>query len=435
MKPSEHDRLILRRENFGGIVFNPITATHLDLDKEGYERACEFLARGSVADRGYALAFEKKLLASLGELPSHPPRVVESSQIAVSGFRVLAAPTLVDMQITSVCTQGCPHCYASSVYRGEHMPFGDMCRIFDDCAKAGVLQIALGGGDPLLHPNFVDAIRAVRERGMVPNVTTSGAYFTDENLQALRKYCGAVALSLEGVGRRYSARRALGWKGFLAALSRLQENDIHTVLQVTVGSSNLETVPDIVKFALTQKLYGVIFLAYKPVGRGESFDKPLSACEPNRVAEILAGAFRELAVHTRVGYDCCSSAIVAGMNESVFGHNNSELEGCSALRGSVGISVQQKFLPCTFTEQLECGDLKSHTLVELWHGQGAQAFREKQEASVKANAVCSGCSYSQQCMGGCPVYDLGRCSFYPVTSVSLPDLPRRAKMPDTLRGF
>ncbi len=412
MIPQDTDCLVLRREGFGGIIFNPIAGVHLELDGDGFEVASDFFVRNKTVDRGFSTSFLRTLLERLGELPKAPPRFVENTLPSNGAFRQLSGPTLVDIQITSVCTQGCPHCYASSVFRGKHIPFDDLCRIFDQCADSGVLQVALGGGDPLLHPDFVRILEAVRLRGMVPNVTTSGAYFTPENLRALRKYCGAVALSLEGVGSRYSERRSLGWEGFCESLDVMHENQIPTVLQVTVSAGNLYELPEIVSFALTRELYGVIFLAFKPVGRGDGFDNPLSSCPGAEVSDALARAFRRLSGHTRVGYDCCLSAVIAGMNENIFGHANEDLEGCSALRGSVGISVNQEIVPCTFVEHLPCGNLQETSVHDCWHGKSAADFREKHEAAVAQDSVCSRCSYAQKCMGGCPVYDLGRCQTY-----------------------
>lgn len=412
MKNEVGAHLVLRRESFGGIVFNPRNGTQLDLDAEGFKTAISHFVHSHACDRGYEYAFLKTVKEALGDFPIGPARLVETDVLPKQEFRVLQAPSLADIQITSVCTQGCGHCYASSVPQGEHMPYQDLCRILDSCASAGVFQVALGGGDPLLHPDFEKILCAVRERGMVPNVTTSGAYFSESNLRAMRDCCGAVALSLEAVQRRYSQRRALGWKGFCAALKTLRDWNIPTVLQVTVGKGNIVDVPRIVDFALKHDLYGVIFLAYKPVGRGRRFDGPLSELDGSFVATVFSDAFSRLALHTRVGFDCCLSAIVAGMNRDVFGANNADLEGCSALRGSVGISVNQQLSPCTFTEQFSCGSLRDHSVKELWHGENAQSFRLRHESQVNSNAVCSGCSHKKTCMSGCPVYELGKCASY-----------------------
>jgi radical SAM protein with 4Fe4S-binding SPASM domain len=412
MNTNKTERLILRRENFGGILFNPRNGNQLELDHAGFDAAIEFFVNQRQPDRGFHFSFLKKIHERVGDIPPNAGRLVEPATLENSEFRVLRSPSLADIQITSACTQGCPHCYASANPKGKHIPYSDLCNILNSCANAGVFQIALGGGDPLLHPDFEKILHAVRERGMVPNVTTSGAYFTESNLAAMRECCGAVALSLEGVGKRYSQRRSLGWKGFCDALDTLSEHSIPTVLQVTVGAKNINDVSSIVDFALSKNLYGVIFLAYKPVGRGERFDGPLSKVPNKKVSEVFSKAFVRLSSHTRVGFDCCLSAIVAGLNHDIFGASNSELDGCSALRGSIGVSVDQKLAPCTFTEHLHCGSLKEHSVSDLWRNSAAQSFRKNHEASVNANPVCSPCAHKRTCMGGCPVYDLGRCGSY-----------------------
>jgi radical SAM protein with 4Fe4S-binding SPASM domain len=413
----DFDKLTLRREGFGGIVFNPLNGTHLELDLEAFELAVDYFVRGMLVDSD-RYEFLLHLKNSLGEVPRSQPRFVDNPHLNGGVFRLLSAPTLADIQITSVCTQGCPHCYASANARGEHMPFADIERILNSCADVGVLQVAFGGGDPLLHPQIVDILKATRDHCMVPNITTSGAYFSNENLRALKHYCGAVALSLEGVEQSYNARRSLGWSGFLNALEYMAVFDIPTVLQVTLGASNLRELPSIVEFALTHKLYGVIFLAYKPVGRGRGFDQSLAALPSNDVAKALSQAFRLLHPHTRIGYDCCLSAIVTGMNEDVFGHGNEDIEGCSALRGSIGISVRQELLPCTFLEKSICADLRKTSILEGWRGLEAGQFRETQQKKAATNPICGECKYFLKCLGGCPALNLGTCSTMAVSTVS-----------------
>jgi radical SAM protein with 4Fe4S-binding SPASM domain len=270
--------------------------------------------------------------------------------------------------------------------------------------------MAFGGGDPLLHPNICQILAAAREFGIVPNLTTSGAYFSVDNLRALKEHCGAVALSLEAVGTRYSARRRLGFAGFLRAVELLREQEIPTVFQVVVSADNLVDLPSIVDLALQHNLYGVIFLAYKPVGRGVGFDSSLATVSPLQVALVLADAFTRLSSHTRVGYDCCLSPVVAGMNVDVFGCGNADLEGCSALRGSVGISVDLEVLPCTFLGEKGLGNLRQSSLLAIWQGASAMAFRKSHRESMEGRPKCLKCRHASGCFGGCPEMDLGFCT-------------------------
>jgi MoaA/NifB/PqqE/SkfB family radical SAM enzyme len=52
-------------------------------------------------------------------------------------------------------------------------------------------QVALGGGNPNQHPDFIEILRLTREDyGIVPNYTTNGRGLSDTVLEATRRYCG-----------------------------------------------------------------------------------------------------------------------------------------------------------------------------------------------------------------------------------------------------
>ena len=146
---------------------------------------------------------------------------------------VLAAPTLVDLQVTRRCNMGCPHCYASSHPAGEHMAFEDVVRVLEEIARAGVCQLAIGGGEPLLHPAIAEILEVAHGLGIVPNLTTTGDALTPRVLEVMARCCGAVALSLEDVGPAFGMRRKSGFRFFEASRRRLRDQGVRIVYQVT----------------------------------------------------------------------------------------------------------------------------------------------------------------------------------------------------------
>lgn len=408
--------LVLRREPFGGILFQPADATQLELDAEGYRVVRAWLAgEGGASDEERAFLAQIGLELARGPAPgAAPARVVDVLHAPAPRYRhatVLASPTLVDLQLTRRCRMGCPHCYASSTPDGEHLPFAELCRVLEELAAAGVCQLALGGGEPLLHPRIVEILERIRALGMVPNLTTTGDGLDATVLEACARCCGAVALSLEGVGADFALRRRAGFAFFEQALAALRGHGIRTVFQVTLGVENLGRLPAIVDYCLSvPDLYGVIFLAYKAVGRGVRFDAPLSTLEPRELYPALRDAFLRLSAHTRVGYDCCLTPGIAGIDEDLETIERGLLEGCSAARTSVGISTRLEVVPCTFLADQPLGNLHQRSFLEIWRGPEAEAFRARLDARAEREPPCRGCPSQASCLGGCPEWDLVRCA-------------------------
>ena len=120
-------------------------------------------------------------------------------------------------------------------------------RRLKNISEAGVFQLAIGGGEPLIYlRGFIIPF------GLVPNVTTSGAHLTPRIARIMKNHCGAVALSLEAVGAEDWARRKMGFEALCRAFKLLGDFDVPRVLQVTLSTENLARLPEIVAFALSQ---------------------------------------------------------------------------------------------------------------------------------------------------------------------------------------
>jgi radical SAM protein with 4Fe4S-binding SPASM domain len=180
---------------------------------------------------------------------------------------------------------------------------------------------------------------------------------------------------------------------------------------VTLSTDTFERLAPIAAFCRRHDgIYGVIFLAFKPVGRGRHFGEPLAFLPPGVVHERLQQAFHALSSVTRVGFDCCLTAGVTGTGDAFDAHAARYLEGCSALRSSIGLSHKLDVMPCTFTAEHAVGNLRQNHLRDIWQGLQAGVFREKMADRAQQNSSCSSCAKYSYCLGGCPVMDLVNCS-------------------------
>lgn len=111
-------------------------------------------------------------------------------------------PELVDLKITDYCPYGCEYCYQGSTTAGEHAPLERVLEVLDALAEAGVLEVAIGGGEPTLHPDFLSILEAVDARGMVPSLTTRNLtwLFSEHHRERTRRVSeivGGIAVSID----------------------------------------------------------------------------------------------------------------------------------------------------------------------------------------------------------------------------------------------
>lgn len=76
-------------------------------------------------------------------------------------------PETIDIKITDKCNVGCSFCYEKSCPNGHH---GNLYHPIFDSIPAGV-ELAIGGGDPMLHPNLENFLVRMKDRGVICNLT------------------------------------------------------------------------------------------------------------------------------------------------------------------------------------------------------------------------------------------------------------------------
>lgn len=78
-------------------------------------------------------------------------------------------PESIDVKITNYCDMGCPYCHESSTKKGVH---GDLNKLLDVISElpAGV-ELAIGGGNPLAHPDLIPFLKELKLRRLIPNIT------------------------------------------------------------------------------------------------------------------------------------------------------------------------------------------------------------------------------------------------------------------------
>lgn len=301
-------------------------------------------------------------------------------------------PSLLDIGIMGHCknSQNC----TIGCYQGKHvkpnMSLDTFKGIINQC-KGKTFEVALGGfGSPNEHENFVEIVKYAHDNGVVPNYTTSGIELTDEQLEATKKYCGAVAVSYYRMSYTYDAiNRFLGYGC---------KTNIHYVLS---DRSIDEAIWRLNTNDFPEGINAVIFLLFKPVGCGKTTDM-LHYDDP-RVAKFYS-AIENSKLSFKVGLDACNMPGVINFSKQISPISTSPCDGGSF---SAYITSDNYMLPCSF-DNVTCNyafDLNNHTIEEGWKSEKFEFFRNYHRRS------CPSCGFQNDCRGGCPIVkEINLCS-------------------------
>jgi radical SAM protein with 4Fe4S-binding SPASM domain len=352
-----------------------------------------------------ALVFVDRVMArrivKVGEEPAawHPTE----SEL---GEHVLSAPLEAHLQITNRCAAGCKGCYTGASVQGAPNEWGleEWKRAVDALAEAGVFHLALGGGESAALPWLGELAEHARDRGIIPNLTTSGLEGLDA-LVAIADRFGQINVSLDGLGATYAAVR--GFDGFAradAAIGKLRAVKREIGINVVVTRHNFAELDDIFAYAADRRLSEVELLRFKPSGRGASAYKDLRCTDAQHRAflpAILAAAKKH---RVRVKVDCSYTPMLAHHRPDRGLLAELAVYGCTGGDFLVGAKPDGRLTACSFASPpppAADGDRpRVDALASYWTTPGAfGAFRTWRNAQEP----CASCSYHSLCRGGCKV--------------------------------
>lgn len=105
-------------------------------------------------------------------------------------------PESIDWKITDWCDAGCAWCHESSTRRGRHGDVDASLQLVSSLPPG--VEIAIGGGDALSHPDFERFVLSLRDMGLVPSVTVNGRHL-QRHMGLLEKLIDRGALFGVGV--------------------------------------------------------------------------------------------------------------------------------------------------------------------------------------------------------------------------------------------
>ncbi len=168
-------------------------------------------------------------------------------------------PESIDLKITNWCDSNCPMCHEESNRFGKHSNLTDFARLWKDLPKG--VEIAIGGGDPLSHPDIIEFLYFLNVRGIVANITVNSNHLLRHKslLNNLIKFD-----IVKGLGISYNSSIPLETYWFAKTYPNV-------VIHLIIGIHTLQDVRDIFRNVPKAK---ILLLGYKKVGRGTTFYSP-----------------------------------------------------------------------------------------------------------------------------------------------------------------
>ena len=214
-------RFILRKENFGGLIFDKNNMGIYSFNKKEFN---------VVKEKYYDQEF----------IDFH-----------VKNFSTLNAPLKVFFTLTKFCNLFCRHCLNDSgPKKHESLYFPDMKRWLDEMKSMGVFEIGISGGEPTLHPKFFEIINLIRTYGFIIYLNTNGKYSPDFLNQLATIGINKFKISIDGMKINNDLLRGRGsFEKAINSIKHLKRLNNYVRINYTLTRGNIPDIFDMILLA------------------------------------------------------------------------------------------------------------------------------------------------------------------------------------------
>ncbi|WML88738.1 radical SAM/SPASM domain-containing protein [Thiothrix subterranea] len=300
--------------------------------------------------------------------------------------------------LTRKCNLTCSHCIRSSEPSFSEFMSLELCeKIFAEfAAKTEKIQMLLSGGEPTLHPKFIEISQKAYHLFDSVMINTNGLNLHKlEKIEHLKDKV-KIQVSIDGDREIHESIRGLKtYRKTLENITKLSEIGFTVVVATTVSNKNVNSLS-----FLDKNLEDIAFSSWKIkriVGYGRANDgNDISSTDWNVLCETVAGSFinyERISIKPMFSIrSIASTKVVQYSNEemSVMGTN------CGTGRSKLYINPNGTVYPCACMEENIIGDLSIDSYESI------AGSLSNLNILPNKNSICYQCRVFSMCQGGCP---------------------------------
>ena len=411
----------LRREYFGGLVYDTRNGNTLEVDKGAFQFLdltanttvrIDDLLRVLVQNKiirhphrsiGATLGklFELNIFEDSNETPSSP---VLTDQGNVSHKPWLSAPETVHWAVTQRCDENCPDCYArrSPVMRTE-LNTREALKLIEKIAGWGVFQLAIGGGEPFARRDLSQLVHYAAALGLSVHITTGKSHIDTRILEGLSDSIKNLQLGLRpddllGPDSRNKIQQIQSF------FTTMQSIGITPGANIFVTKSAIQQITGLVKRLVHIGFHRIILLRYKPPESIERWKaenpKPY---QMKKLHEEISNIIQQNP-QLNIRVDCSLSFIQRYLPSKLA--NQLGIKGCVAADRILALGPDGSAYPCSQLVHPRCfaGNLLEMEPQLLWdQSRILRRYRLFRTQKAFTHSWCGVCRAKETC-GGCRVF-------------------------------
>ncbi len=306
----------------------------------------------------------------------------------------LKAPLTINWAINNSCNFSCQHCYSRSD-TGDELDADILCGCIEKVARAGVLSVNFGGGEPLLRRDLPEIASCAARAGLRVSMNSNGFLLDREKARQLKEAgFSKVGISIDShLPEQHDRFRGMpgSHERALNALTALREAGIRTSISTVICTFNHEHIDELIALAEEFGAEQLNFHNFKCSGLGFANRDELDL-SPAQWKEFYVKALREKRKERSLDISLDDPIIASlGMRDTT-----SMVKGSVCGKLSLNIKTNGDITPCGFIP-IVVGNIVTDDLREVWKNAPVLLKLRNKEPTGK----CAGCADYSECLGGC----------------------------------
>lgn len=331
-------------------------------------------------------------------------RIADAAYAASCYFRTtVAAPYRKALvQIDERCNLRCAHCFVSATQNGGYMPLAAVVeRVIPQLVASRVRRVTLTGGEPTIHPHFLEVVRAFRTADIDTGICTNATTLTEEHIAELADIGGVHCnVSLDGFRPESHGKFRGNRDSFAITIRTVTQLATAGLLQGLLCTPNTlaedEEYHQLCEFAREHGARYVLMNPLSSMGRGVKARRPLAspAEHMRHIAELTRQFEQDLDI-AHIRFPNTASKPLAGCEAGtiIYVFTPGEVTVCPYL-------VFAARTPGSHHDPAEfiVGNIFDHDDI----AERLDAYRFHDRYKLGANPTCGTCGLNAQCGKGCP---------------------------------
>ncbi len=310
--------------------------------------------------------------------------------------------------LTEGCNLACRHCWLAPKFdpdgsRYPVLPVELFASILAEALPLGLTGVKLTGGEPLLHPRFLELLEIVQQHDLELTIESNGQLCSAEFVAAIaRSNKRFVSISMDGAdaGTHDAVRGVKGsFDLALEAVRQLAAAETPPQIIMSLMRHNAGQIEAMVRLAEDAGASSLKLNVILPSARGEKLHRGDQVPSVEELIALGRWVHTEFAEHSALPIVLDLPAAFRPLSTLAAGH------GCGScnIKGILGVLATGRYALCGVGEQIEelvFGTAGVDPLEQVWQRHPTlEALR--QGLPERLGGVCASCLMRNSCLGSC----------------------------------